>query len=534
MIAMAARRPIKAAEPARFHVLADVVAFGADRRPDKTALYFEDQKLTFREWNERANQVANGLIEAGCVPQTRVGYFGKNDSRYFEALMGCAKSNNVLTAISWRLALPEILFLLKDFDVKFLVLDATFLSFLDAIRASCPDIGKIVVIGEEAGDAEGFDRWRDRQAAIDPKTPREPDDVVLQLHTSGTTGRPKGAMLTNANILSAADHARTGEIGEWNEDDIALVPLPLFHVGGVCWAMYAPYVGGANFITREANSAHVLRALASASITKAGLVPTVIQQLINDPAFDRKNTGALKVVAYGGSPITVDLLRRGMKELGCQFVQMFGMTESTAVGTTLLPEDHDFGRPELLTSCGRPLHDVEIKIVDVDGRELAAGQTGEILLRGKMIMKGYYHRPEATAEAIREGWYHSGDAGYFDENGYLYVRDRIKDMIISGGENIYPAEVEQALAEHPAVLEVGAVGVPSERWGEEVKAFVVARMGHEVTAEELIAHARVRIASFKCPKSVEFLDALPRTPSGKILKRELRAPYWPGGGRNAG
>ncbi|NGN44555.1 long-chain-fatty-acid--CoA ligase [Mesorhizobium sp. CGMCC 1.15528] len=525
--------PSEAAERAALGTLTDLIGFHAARRPEKPALYFEGQTLTFREWNKRSNRIANGLIEAGCGPQTRIGYLGKNDSRYFEVMMGCAKSNTVLTAISWRLALPEIIFLLSDFDTELLFIDVDFLGYLDSIRTALPAIRKVVIIGSEVPETEEFDRWRDRQPDAEPHVKCQPDDVVLQLHTSGTTGRPKGAMLTNANVLNAARHAESGELGAWSEDDIVLVPLPLFHSGGTCWAMYAPYVGAANFITREANSAYVLKALASAPITKAGLVPAIIQQIINDPAFDRRNIQALKIIGYGGSPITVDLLRRGIKELGCGFIQMFGMTETATMGTTLLPEDHDLNRPELLTSCGKPLGDMEIKVVNANGSELTAGQTGEILLRSGSVMKGYYGKPEATAEVIRDGWYHSGDAGYLDEDGYLYIRDRIKDMIISGGENIYPAEVEQAMAEHPSVLEVGVVGVPSEKWGEEVKAFVALRPDCRATADELIAHARSLIASFKCPKTVEFLDALPRNPSGKILKRELRAPYWPDKTRKA-
>jgi acyl-CoA synthetase (AMP-forming)/AMP-acid ligase II len=518
--------PEEAAARAGIVSVADVVRCHARRRPEKAALYYEDQILTYADWDERSSRVANGLIAAGCKPGTRIAYLGKNDPRYFEVLMGCAKSNTVLTAISWRLALPEIHYLLENFDTEFLFIDMDFAAKLEEIRAARPDFRSIVVIGGHVEGAETFDAWRDRQPAIDPKLPVSPDDVVLQLHTSGTTGRPKGAMLTNANVLNSVRHTESGELGKWSTSDIVLTPLPLFHSGGTCWAMYAPYVGAANYITREAGSPFILQALASAPITKAGFVPAVIQQIINDPAFDRSHAKSLQIVGYGGSPITVDLLRRAVKELGCGFVQMFGMTETTTMGTTLLPQDHDLDRPELLASCGRPLHDMEIRIVDAQGNDLPAGESGEILLRGGAVMQGYYGRPEATAEALRDGWYHSGDAGYFDTNGYLYIRDRIKDMIISGGENIYPAEVEQAVAEHPAVLEVGVVGVPSEKWGEEVKAFVALHPGQQVSEAELIAHCRCRIASFKCPKSVAFVDALPRNPSGKILKRELRAPYW--------
>ena len=521
----------EAVERSRLATLADLIEFHAARRPDKIALYYGDETLTFAEWDRRSNRVANALIASGCPAQARIAYVGKNDSRYFEAMMGCAKANMVLTAISWRLALPEILFLLNDFDTELLLLDVTYLDYLEEIRAARPQYRQIILIGGELPSIPNFDAWRDGFADTVPVAERRADNVVFQLHTSGTTGRPKGAMLTHRNMLSAARHAETGELGKWDADDIVLTPLPLFHSGGTCWAMYAPYIGAANYITREANSAHVLQAFAAAPITKAGLVPAIIQQIINDPAFDKSKITHLQTIGYGGSPITVDLLRRGIKELNCGFLQMFGMTETATMGTTLLPEDHDLARPELLTSCGRPNHDMELRIVGEDGTVLPARETGEIWLRGPTVMKGYYNRPEATAEVLRDGWYHSGDAGFLDEAGYLYLRDRIKDLIISGGENIYPAEVERAVAEHPAVLEVGVIGVPSERWGEDVKAFVVLREGMQVSGPELIQHCRSQIASFKCPKSIEFLDILPRNPSGKILKRELRAPFWPEGTR---
>ncbi|MEX0404689.1 long-chain-fatty-acid--CoA ligase [Aquibium sp. LZ166] len=510
----------------RLRTLGSLIDFHAARRPDKVAIHFDGKTLTYRQWQMRSNRIANALLATGSPRQARIAYLGKNDSRYFEALIGCGKAGMVLAPISWRLALPEILFLLDDFDTECLIIDRDFLHYLDQIRAARPSFRKVVVIDGEAPDTEPFDAWRDRHADSDPALDLSGDEVVAQLHTSGTTGRPKGAMLTHGNLLWSARHAESGELTAWGEEDLSLVPLPLFHSGGTCWAMYAIYVGGGIYITREAGPDHVLAALASAPITKAGLVPALIQMVLNDPKFDRSNIGSLQTIGYGGSPITVDLLRRGIQELGCGFIQMFGMTETSTMGTTLLPEDHDFNRPHLLTSCGKPLHDMSIRIVDGDGRELPNGQTGEILLRCGSVMKGYYGKPEATAEVLVDGWYHSGDAGYLDEEGYLYVRDRIKDMIISGGENIYPAEVETALASHPAVLEVGVIGVPSVKWGEDVKAFVVLRKGHHAGAEELIAFTKTRIASFKAPKSIEFIDALPRNASGKILKREMRAPYW--------
>ncbi|MEC7257771.1 MAG: AMP-binding protein, partial [Pseudomonadota bacterium] len=355
-----------------------------------------------------------------------------------------------------------------------------------------------------------------------------------QIHTSGTTGRPKGAMLTNANIMALARHAETGDLGAWSPDDVILVPLPLFHSGGTCFSLYGLYVGATTCLTREPRPDQMFDAFRRAPITKAGFVPAVIQMIVNHPDFDRDKVRSLKMVYYGGAPITAALLETAMEALGCGFLQMFGMTESTTAGTTLMPEDHDVTRPELLTSCGRVNSDMQLRIVDADRNDLPRGESGEIALKSPSIMKGYHNRPEDTAKVLVDGWYYTGDVGYLTEDGYLYIRDRLKDMIISGGENIYPAEIEQALAPHPAVLESGVVGVPSAKWGEEVKACVVLRPGQKADADQIITHCRTLLAGFKCPKSVDFLDALPRNANGKILKRVLREPYWPKAGRQVG
>ena len=482
----------------------------------------DGRRWTYGDMLADAGRLAGRLIERGVRPGDRV---AAQTEKSVEALMlylACLRAGAVYLPLNPAYTLSELDYFVGDAEPRLLVVAPEKAAGANAVadrhgaRLDTLDVhgGGSLLDGLD-GSASDF-----RDVA------RGADDLAAILYTSGTTGRSKGAMLTHGNLLWSARHAESGELTAWGEEDLSLVPLPLFHSGGTCWAMYAIYVGGGIYITREAGPDHVLAALASAPITKAGLVPALIQMVLNDPKFDRSNIGSLQTIGYGGSPITVDLLRRGIQELGCGFIQMFGMTETSTMGTTLLPEDHDFNRPHLLTSCGKPLHDMSIRIVDGDGRELPNGQTGEILLRCGSVMKGYYGKPEATAEVLVDGWYHSGDAGYLDEEGYLYVRDRIKDMIISGGENIYPAEVETALASHPAVLEVGVIGVPSVKWGEDVKAFVVLRKGHHAGAEELIAFTKTRIASFKAPKSIEFIDALPRNASGKILKREMRAPYW--------
>lgn len=503
-----------------------ILEWNANHHPTRPALYSEGQMVTYGEWDRRSNQVANGLMALGTRNQARIGYLAKNDIRYFEILMGCAKSNRVVTPIGWRLKLPEILYLLNDFDVTTLFIGEEYADYIPEIRANCTDIDTIVTIEPTPGVDLSFDTWRDSQSPSSVSFSVNPDDVVLQIHTSGTTGRPKGAMLTHSNVLAQAARCLSGELDVWKEDDIVLCALPLFHSGGTCWSLYAPFIGASNYIIRESGSAHIIEAFSHQPITKVGMVPSLIQMVLNDPSFSKEKLKSLGLISYGGSPITVELLRQCIQELSCKFVQMFGMTETCTNGTTLLAEDHDLDRPHLLKSCGRPGKNVEIRIVDTLGNEVPKGQTGEIVIRSASVMKGYYARPEANAEVLRDGYYFTGDAGYFDSEGYLFLRDRIKDMIISGGENIYPAEIEQVLAMHPSIIESAAIGVPSKIWGEEVKVFVVTRPRMKVDEQEIIDHCKRHLASYKCPKTVEFMELLPRNASGKVLKRDLRAPYW--------
>lgn len=513
---------------------AAMLAAHADTLGERTAFWFEDETWSFAQSLSRANRVAQGLMAEGLEPGARISFIGKNDSRYFDILGGCAISRHVLAPINWRLAPPEIVDLLMDFDIRMTFLTAEMAPLAEVIRRECPGVRRIIGIGTEIEGGPAFDDWLADQPDQALATCPEPDDILLQIHTSGTTGRPKGAMLTNRNVMALGAHVDAGDVGEWGHDDISLVPLPLFHSGGTCYALYSIYSGGGTYITREPHPDLIFEACRRQRITKAGFVPAVIQMILNHPDFDRTHFTSLRCVYYGGAPITAALLEQAMDEMGCGFHQLFGMTESSTAGTSLFPEDHDASRPELLKSCGRPQSDTQIRIVDGDRKELPQGETGEIALRTPCIMAGYHNRPEASAEAIVDGWYYTGDMGYLSAEGYLYIRDRLKDMIISGGENIYPAEIEQALAKHPDILESGAIGVPSEKWGEEVKACVTLRPGATLTEAEVIAHCRTLLAGYKCPKSVDFHDALPRNANGKILKRVLREPYWAGAARQVG
>ncbi|MGB6956289.1 MAG: long-chain-fatty-acid--CoA ligase, partial [Bradyrhizobium sp.] len=384
----------------------------------------------------------------------------------------------------------------------------------------------------EGGAAEwqSYQAWRDAQSSDDPKVEIGRQDVAIQLYTSGTTGKPKGAMLSHANLLNLIETG-DGEKPEWNrwtEDDVSLVAMPIFHIGGSGWGLLGLYHGAKGVIAREFDPTKVLDFIEHAKVTKLFLVPAAMQFVVRQPRARTVDFSRLKYVLYGASPIPAALLKECIDVFGCGFVQVYGMTETTGSIVALPPEDHVEGL-ERMRSAGKALPGVELAILDIDGKHLPPGEVGEIATRSGSNMVGYWNLPEASAKTMgRDGWLRTGDAGYMDKDGYLYVQDRIKDMIISGGENVYPAEVESAVCDHPDVAEAAVIGVPDDTWGEVVKAIVVLKPGKQTTASDIIGFTRARIAAFKTPKTVDFIDALPRNASGKILRRHLRDPYWAG------
>ncbi len=510
--------------------LADIIRLQGKARGDTMAFEFEGRRTSYAELDAHTNQIAHGLKAIGVKPRERIAYLGKNSDVYFELLLGAMKANVVMAPVNWRLAGPEIAFIVEDCKAPVLFAGPEFIEQVAAIRAQLPSVRTFIVTEGKASGWQDFASWRDAQSSDDPRVAIEPKDIAIQLYTSGTTGKPKGAMLSHANFLSLV-RAGGGERPDWNkwsEDDVSLVAMPVFHIGGSGWGVLGLYHGARGVIAREFDPTKVLDFFERSGITKLFMVPAAMQFVVRQPRAREVDFSRLKYMLYGASPIPAALLKECIEVFKCGFVQMYGMTETTGTIVALPPEDHVEGL-ERMRSAGKALPGVELAILDAAGNRLPPGEVGEIVTRSGSNMAGYWNLPEATAKTLdKDNWLRTGDAGYMDKDGYLYIHDRIKDMIISGGENIYPAEVESAICDHPDVAEVAVVGIPDEQWGEAVKAIVVMKPGKQATASDIIRFTRERIAGFKTPKSVDFMAALPRNASGKILRRHLRDPYWAG------
>ncbi|MFC4312624.1 fatty acid--CoA ligase [Steroidobacter flavus] len=512
--------------------LGDIARYHARHRAERIAISFEHRETSWGELDRASNRVANALTASGCRPADRIAFIGKGTDEFFELMFGAAKAGVVLVPVQWRLALPEMQQILLDAEVRVLFVGTDQFDKLDVLRQ--PLSSDVTVIAMEQGHAglPRYAQWRDAASSSDVQAPVEPASVAIQLYTSGTTGVPKGVMLSHRNILDGRrEGMRAGmEWNEWLDDDVNLVALPVGHVGGIAWGIVGFFSGAKTIVMREFNPAQVLDAVEHEGVSRLFVVPTALHQLLLQPRVRQIDYRRLRHILYGASPIALDLLREATQVFGCGFCQQYGMTETAGTIVFLPPEDHVAAGSQRMRAAGKAMPGVEIRVVDAHSREpLAAGQVGEVETRSVANMVGYWRWPAATAQTIDDaGWLRTGDAGYLDEDGYLYIHDRFKDMIVSGAENVYPAEVENAIYGHPAVQEVAVIGVPDEKWGETVKAIVVPKEGATTDAADIIAFSRTRIAAFKAPKSVEFVAALPKGPSGKILRRVLREPYWKG------
>jgi long-chain acyl-CoA synthetase len=517
-----------------FSSVAGCLRHWAATRPGHPALRWEGGSLTYAELDAASNRLAVSLRELGVRPGDRVAYLDKNGPEQIELLFAAAKLGAVPTPVNYRLAPPEIAFIVADAEARFFAVGS---EFLPAVRQVAGDLGDpaVAVIGPADGGWPALCELRSAGRNEDPGFEAGPEHDACQLYSSGTTGRPKGVVLTQSNL--AAGMALYPDAMDLGPGSISAVPMPLYHIGGTGWALAGLWQGATDVIVREIVPDRLVDTLVTEGVTQAFIVPAVIQFMLAVAGVERRDWSQLRSVLYGASPISETVLARAVRTFGCRFVQAYGLTESTGTVIYLPAADHDPDGPNRhrLRACGVPIPGTEARIVDpVSGQDRPDGEVGEIWVKGPTVMAGYWHQPEQTAEVIRDGWLRTGDAGYRDGDGYFYIHDRVKDMIVSGGENVYPAEVENVLMAHPGVADAAVIGVPHDRWGETPKAMVVRAPASAVTEAELLAWCRERLAGFKCPTSVEWLDELPRNPSGKVLKKDLRAPYWEGRSRAVG
>ncbi|MBN2515901.1 MAG: long-chain-fatty-acid--CoA ligase [Deltaproteobacteria bacterium] len=509
--------------------LLDQVRHWVVKEPQKFMVYDEDRKFTYEQIYDRARRFSGGLRKLGVGKKARIGVIMFNSYRWYDLYYGLSAAGCILVPLNFRLANPEILYQINDSGCKVLIFDPEFTNVVQGIKSSLKTVEHFVYTGETSpfDEAIPYDSLLDAEPFEENITP---DNVFGIYYTGGTTGLAKGVMLSHKNILANALNFATDV--HFGADHVQLSAAPMFHLADGAMNFTITLTGGAHASIKAFEPVAVFQAIEKFKCTTALLVPTMINMLNNHPDATKYDLSSLRLIVYGASPIAPDVLQKAIDLFQCDFCQLYGMTEAGPILTVLQPEDHkvDPDNPEsvkLLRSCGREVTGVQLRVVDKDGNDAKPGEAGEIWARGDNIMMGYWGKPIETEEVLHEdGWYETRDIAQMDENNYLYVVDRSKDMIISGAENIYTVEVENAVYKHPAVLEAAVIGVPDDRWGEVVKACVVLKQGMPVTESELIEFCRQHIASYKCPKSVDFMGSIPKSGAGKILKRELREMYW--------
>ncbi len=507
----------------------DRLAHWAEHEPDGEAITYLGRTWTWAEWNDRVRRVAGGLQGLGIGRGDVVAFLDKNHPACVELSLGAASLGAANAIVNWRSAGDEVDYAVNDSGAKVLVVGSELMPLVDKIRDRLTRVEKVIEVTPEGGDGDEYEAWLAGSEPVSRPDDVSPDDVCLVMYSSGTTGRPKGIMLTHANMVAHTLNAHEG----WGFDDgdKNMVSMPLFHVGGSSYVLFGIHDGVPSVMTRDPDGASLAGAI-MAGANRTFLVPAVLAQVLQSGDDAIKLFGQLKTYCYGASPMPMPLLRAAMAAWpDTDFIQVYGLTEVGGVITHLMPEAHrDADHPERLVSAGQPIPGAEVRVVDPGTLEdMPTGEHGELWFRTPQLMKGFLGKPEETSQVITDdGWFRTGDLGRVDADGFVYVEDRLKDMIISGGENIYSPEVERVLAEHPAVMEVAIIGVPDDTWGESVKAVVSLNEGASATEEELITHCQEHLAKFKCPRSVDIIDALPRNPTGKILKRDLRKPYWEG------
>ena len=513
--------------------LDDRLAHWAEANPDGEAFTYLGRTWTWSQTDERVRRLAGALKAKGIGRGDVVSFLDKNHPSCVELTMAASTLGAANAIINFRLAGDEVDYAVNDSGAKLLLVGTELMPLIDKIRDQLTNVEHVIEVTPDGGDGDEYEAMlaAAEPAGRDPEV--TPEDICLVMYSSGTTGHPKGVTLSQANMVAHTLNAHEG--WEFDEGDKNMVSMPLFHVGGSSYVLFGIHDGVPSVMTRDPDGASLAGAIMQGA-NRTFLVPAVLAQVLQSGDDAIKLFGALKTYCYGAAPMPMPLLRAAIKAWpDTDFIQVYGLTELCGVITHLLPEAHrDEAHPERLVSAGQCIPGAEVKVVDPESLdEVGTGEHGELWFRTPQLMKGYLNKPEATAEVITEdGWFRTGDMGKVDAEGFVYVEDRLKDMIISGGENIYSPEIERVLAEHPSVMEVAIIGVPDDRWGETVKAVVSLKPDTEATEDELIAYCREHLAHYKCPKSVDIIEALPRNPTGKILKRDLRKPYWEGRDRS--
>jgi acyl-CoA synthetase (AMP-forming)/AMP-acid ligase II len=515
---------------------ADIIYRNALLYPDQEAFVYGDTRITFSEFNTRVNKLINALHKMGVKKGDVLGILSWSCLGFVEVYGVSMKGGFIASPFNPRLKADELEYIINYSEANTLFIGPELLEVANSLRQRLLKVKNYICLEGSAPDMIAYDDLLASHSGEEPDVPVKEDDPICIIYTSGTTGMPRGALYTQRRFI---EDSKTLAINMELQPGHKRVQItPLFHIAGNTHFRASLYTAGCNIIVKFFDAAETLQIIQKERATHMDFVPTHLAAMLNLPDLNKYDISSIKFLWYGASPMPLEVLKKGMKVFGPIFAQGYGQSESGPAISHLSKEDHNvLDKPEKeqkkLTSAGRPDIGVQVRIVDEKGNDVKLGEMGEITVRSNHTMVEYWHKPDDTRANLVDGWLHTGDIGYYDEEGYIYIADRKKDMIITGGENVYPREVEEVLYQHPAVLEAAVIGIPDPYWVEKVHAVVATKKGASATTEDIIAFCKKHIASYKAPKSVEFIDALPKNPSGKILKRELREKYRKGTQRRA-